>query len=70
MIQCIGCKSFSFKRVTPRDAKQGKGHCEHRAPFIRHMATQERDCEQFRAEETGIVQGRVVWLRNNEEKVQ
>lgn len=67
MIQCIGCKSFSFKRVAPSDALKGKGHCANRAPFIRHSAMEERDCEQYKKDEAEVVQARVNWLKSNEE---
>lgn len=68
LIQCISCKSFSFKRVTPADARKGKGNCANRAPFVRHAALEERDCEQFKEEGADVVRPRVDWLKSNEEK--
>lgn len=65
IVTCIACQRFSFKRVPAEHAKQGKGHCDRRAPFIRHDATAERDCEHFRAEARDVVESRSAWLKQH-----
>ena len=62
MITCIGCQKFSFKRVAAEDARRGKGHCSLRAPFIRHAATKERDCEEYVVVEQSVVSARKAFL--------
>lgn len=69
MVTCIGCQEFSFKRAAAEDARRGKGHCSLRAPFIRHAANQERDCDAFQHEQTDIVKGRIQWLKTDEGKM-
>ena len=62
-VQCVTCASFSFKRVQEEWARRGFGHCEHRAPFIRHEATKQRDCDKHAHEAESVVNARKEWVR-------
>jgi hypothetical protein len=62
-VACVSCKEFSMKRVQPEWAHRGFGHCAHRAPFIRHHATKDRDCDKHVPDAAEVVAARAEWIR-------
>ena len=63
MTSCLSCASFSFTRVQEDWARRGFGHCAHRAPFIRHEATKQRDCDKHAPDVESVVVARTEWAR-------